>query len=110
MEITKINPRGYSSTVIFTGTAYYFISDYCGLFAVAERVNIRENIGTEKQDFALVYGSEHLNGGSLGGSQAASVAKAFIRKAEQRYLPQTVNFISEKYEDLSRKAVKISVV
>lgn len=110
MEFANINPRGYAVTVIFTGPKYFFFSRYAGVFAVAERVNIRENCGTDKQDFALVYGNDHLLGGSLGGSQAAAVARAYIRKNENRYTRQHVSFVSEVYEDLSRRRLDVNLI
>lgn len=100
MEISIINPRGYRTAVIFTGSHYYFRSDFAGLFAIAERVSADYN--NNEMHFKLTYGNSTLAGGSLGGSHAASVAKTFIRKSENRYIPQNVIFDEEVFEDLDR--------
>lgn len=110
MEIMKINPRGYACTVIFTGSHYYFMSDFCGLIAIAERVNVRENIGSGKQDFTLIYGNEHLSGGSLGGVVAAEIARAFIRKQENKYVSTKVTFVSEQWQDLDKKYLSVQAL
>lgn len=110
MEITKINPRGYSCTVIFTGSHYYFYSDYAGLFAIAERVNVRENIGTNKQDFTIQAGNDHLLGGSLGSaSVCAEIAKRFISKSENKYIPQKVRYTVEA-ANLENHVLKVEAV
>lgn len=100
MEFFKINPRGYSCNVVFNGGFYFFFSDYAGLFAIAER-DYCEHSAKKEAHFKLIYGNSHLIGGSLGYSQAASVAKAFIRKCEQKYVATTVVFDSETYEELN---------
>lgn len=95
MEFSHISPRGYSCHVIFTGSHYYFYSDFAGLFAIAER-DYKKSRETGKETFSLKYGNDHLLGGSLGGSVAATVAKTFIRKAENKYIQKECTFIEEK--------------
>lgn len=103
MEFYKINPRGYSCNVVFNGGFYFFFSDYAGLFAIAERDynNYQRDCAAKEAHFKLIYGNSHLICGSLGYSQAASVAKAFIRKCEQKYVSTKVIFDSETYEELN---------
>jgi len=92
MEISSINPHGYKCSVIFVGSHYYFYSEYAGLFAIAERVNTRENIHTNKQDFILTVGNSHLLGGSLTPATCVAIAKRFIDKSENKYISRTVNY------------------
>ena len=107
MEFYKINPRGYSCNVVFNGGFYFFFSDYAGLFAIAERDynNYQRDSAAKEAHFKLIYGNSHLIGGSLGGSLAASVARAFVKKCEQKYIATKVVFDSETYEELNNTRV-----
>lgn len=91
MEIYKTK----NFNVLFTGSHYYFTTDCSGLFAIAER-------DYQKQDnnechFSLLYGNEHLRP-----NWCNETAKRFIRKAEQKYVPNKSFFDSEDYEELNR--------
>lgn len=109
MEISIINPRGHRTAVIFTGSHYYFQSDFAGLFAIAERVSL--DYKTNETHFKLTYGNTNLVGCSLGGSQTAAVAKAFIRKGENRYVKTKVVFDEEVFEELDRaKYLDVSAI
>ena len=91
MEIYKTK----NMNVLFTGSHYYFTTDWSGLFAIAER-------NYEKQDnneshFSLIYGNEHLQP-----VWCLETAKRFICKAERKYVPNKSFFDSLECAELNR--------
>ena len=107
MEFSHIHPHGYSVHVIFNGSNYFFYSDWCGLIAIAERATPIEE--RNKEVFNLVYGNEHLSGGSLGGSVLESIAKRFISKAENKYITKKCEYNVTR-ADLSNHYLKIEAL
>lgn len=101
MEFGKIKSRGYEFNVIFTGGEYVFYNDYCGIAAVAKRVDYNMNI----HKFIVTLGNEHLKGGSFGGDDTMlSVVKKYVNKNECRYIE-----VHPKYE-IEHKALQNAYV
>lgn len=94
MEITKCTKGGYKVSVIFNGPTYFFYSDYCGLFAIAERIFTEDN---EEEHFSLVYGNEHMRI-----DFCKKTAVSFVTKAEQKYITKRVYFDETEYEELNK--------
>ena len=91
MEIYKTK----NFNVLFTGSHYYFTTDFSGLFAIAERdYNKQDN---NECHFSLTYGNEHLQP-----IWCLETAKRFICKAERKYVPNKSFFDSTEYIELNR--------
>lgn len=85
MEISVLKSKGYTFSVIFTGSHYYFISSWCGVAAVAVRNGQSDN-------FTIYYGNEHLLGGSFGSGSILPLVKRFINKSENKYIKKVCSF------------------
>lgn len=104
MEIYKTTFKGAEVSVLFNGSHYFFHSSYYGVLAIAERDYKKDTGGTSH--FALTTGNRHADGGRLSGSVVASLAKKFIRKAEQRFIKTDVTF-DETSADLANGVITL---
>lgn len=92
MEITKTKTN---VSVIFTGSHYFFYSDWSGLFAVAERDYEKQE--KNESHFSLSYGNEHLQP-----NWCKETAKRFISRAECKHVHNTCYYDTENYEELNK--------
>lgn len=86
MEFIKSKMYGGEVTAVFTGSQYFFFSEWYGLFAVAERDEEREGNG---QSFFKIYVSD---GKTRGGtpSEFSGFALKIIKKNENKYIEKKV--------------------
>ena len=89
MIFSKTKIAGNETNVIFTGTHYYFITQFYGLIAVAERV---EELKDGKTAFEVKTGNKHCEGGRLTDKVVFAAVKKFILKSENEYIPVAVDF------------------
>lgn len=89
MIFSKTRIAGNETTVIFTGTHYYFVTQFYGIVAVAERVKELKN---GKTAFKVKTGNKYCEGGSLTDSVVFTAVKKFILKSENEYIPVAVDF------------------
>ena len=113
MEVTKFTKAGHDIIVFFTGAKYYFFSPYYGVIAHAERdykKSVRDwDRNYNEQHFSLVYGNDHCLGGRLTNSVILSVAKSFICKCENKFVPCTVIFDACTLENLQNKHLTMDI-
>lgn len=95
MEIYKITRNSCEVNVIFTGAQYIFHNGYYGLLAVADRKGYSDD---ERNHFIVRYGDSNTLGGSFGGDYCLSMAKAFIKKNESKYIEVQTTFEAVKEE------------
>ena len=86
MEFIKSKLYGGEVNIVFTGPHYFFISDWYGFFAVAER---DEERGNTYESFFKIYVSD---GAARGGtpSEFSSFALRIIKKNENKYVEKKV--------------------
>lgn len=98
--------------VIFNGSHYYFLNSYYGILAIAERDYDKTTThnGECKTSFAVTIGNHHTVGGSLGGGIVSTLAKKFIRKAEQVYCAVEVEFTDRAEADLANGCLTIEYI
>lgn len=96
MEFGTIKRNGYEFNVIFNGSHYYFFSSYCGLACIASRDYDRTDFNEHTTFFTLYVGNDNLSGGSITDNVMVSIAKRYINKAENKYLPVKVTYEEKK--------------
>ena len=86
MEFIKSKLYGGEVNAVFTGSHYFFFSNWYGLFAVAERDEERERNG---RSFFKIYVSD---GKARGGtpSEFSGFALKIIKKNENKYIEKKV--------------------
>lgn len=89
MIFSKTRIAGNETNVIFTGAQYFFITQFYGIVAVAERV---EELKNGKTAFEVKTGNKYCEGGSLTDNVVFAAAKKFILKSENEYIPVAVDF------------------
>lgn len=109
MRVFTTKFRGSEVNVIFNGSHYYFLNSYYGILAIAERdyAKTTTHNGECRTSFAVTIGNHHTVGGSLGGSIVSTLAKKFIRNAEQVYCPVEVEFTDGADADLANGCLTI---
>lgn len=86
MEFIKSKLYGGEVNIVFTGPRYFFISDWFGLFAVAERDEERSN--TYESFFKIYVSDGAARGGTT--SEFSSFALRVIKKNENKYIEKKV--------------------
>ena len=89
MEIKQTKISGCVVNVIFTGSHYFFMNDYYGCLAIAER-DYKSDYERGVCRFDLFVGNEHTIGGRLGGSVIQSAAVRYIKREENKYIRKVV--------------------
>lgn len=89
MIFSKTRIAKNETIVIFTGTHYYFVTQFYGIVAVAERI---EELKNGKTAFDVKTGNKYCEGGSLTDNVVFTAVKKFILKSENEYIPVTVDF------------------
>ena len=89
MIFSKTKIAKNETVVIFTGTHYYFVTQFYGIVAVAERV---EELKNGKTAFDVKTGNKYCEGGSLTNNVVSTAVKKFIIKSENEYIPVAVDF------------------
>lgn len=89
MIFSKTRIAGNETNVIFTGAQYFFITQFYGIVAIAERV---EELKNGKTAFEVKIGNKYCEGGSLTDKVVFAAAKKFILKSENEYIPVAVDF------------------
>lgn len=96
MEFGTIKRNGYEFNVIFNGSHYYFFNSYCGLACIASRDYNKTDHNEHTTFFTLYVGNDNLLGGSITDNVMVSIAKRYINKAENKYLPVKVTYEEKK--------------
>lgn len=108
MEFYKINAKNYEMNVVFNGGKYVFFNGYCGIAAIAERTTPDEKIASGEESFVILYGNEHLIGGSIGEQSIVPYVKKLVNKCESQYIKTEVKYELKKV-DLSKWYATIEV-
>ena len=96
MEFGTIKRNGYEFNVVFNGSHYYFFNSYCGLVCIASRDYDKTDVNEHTTFFTLYVGNDNLVGGSITDDVMVSIAKKYINKNENRYMPTEVGYEAEK--------------
>ena len=89
MEIKQTKISGCVVNVIFTGSNYFFMNDFYGCLAIAER-DYESDHERGVCRFDLFVGNEHTTGGRLGDSVVESAAVRYIKREENKYIRKVV--------------------
>lgn len=89
MEISFVKIAGHPVAVLFTGSHYYFKSDFYGLICQATRTSDPGDVDGPAA-FSLRAGNDHTIGGRLTKSTIIAGAKRFINKSENKYISRKV--------------------
>ena len=108
MEFYKINAKNYELNVVFNGMSYVFFNSWCGIAAVANRTTPANKISSGTESFEIIYGNEHLIGGSLGYGAILPYVKKLINKQESKYIQIKVEY-TEKRDKLEKYTAKIEI-
>ena len=106
MKFYKISIAGAPVNVIFTGRYYYFMNDFYGIIAIAERVS---GFADKVTTFNISTGNANCIGGRLSSRTICQRAEKFIKKLENEYIKQDIKFLT-KLAELDRFALNISAV
>lgn len=89
MEVDKIKIKGSVVNVIFNGT-YYFINNFYGILAVAERMDKDWDKATI--DIKIRIGNTRTLGSGMQPYSMLPSIKKFLTKSENRFLETKVNY------------------
>ena len=106
MEINVVSFKSSKVTVLFTGSNYFFYSDFFGVIAAAERVT--KSPGTDCEDFIITVGNRHTVGGSYTNTAVVSFVKRFINKSENKYITKSVSY-TVRVADLADNSLRVSL-
>lgn len=99
MEYKVIKIKGVDVLALFTGTAYFFTSNYFGLLAVATEIDDKET--AVDRVFKIRVGNHHADGTRFSSSVILTYAKKHIRKEENKYISKNIAFIDDTGHDLA---------
>lgn len=86
METRQIKINGDAITVIFTGSKYYFHSNYWEIVGIATREG--ELSDTKHKKFSLITGNKNIYR-----DKYVTAMKRYITKAENKFVACNVEFI-----------------
>jgi len=98
MEISDIKIKGSNVNVIYSGT-YYFISNYYGILAIAERTDEDREKGTVEMRIRI--GNARTLGGRMQTHSILPSIKKYLTKSENRFLEKKVSY-NVVEEDLNK--------
>jgi hypothetical protein len=98
---------GADVNVVFTGSRYFFFSEWYGLFCVAERVQEVEDNDITKAAFVLFVEENGSRGGDW--KAFAALAKKVINKSENKYISREVSYKIE-FANVERWAARMELV
>lgn len=107
MEFIKCKMFGADVNVVFTGTCYFFFSEWYGLFCVAERVQEVEERDQTQGEFILYLEENGNRGGDW--KAFATLAKKIINKNENKFISREVSYRIE-FANVERWAARMELV
>ena len=108
MEYKVIKIKGEDVLALFTGTAYYFTSNFFGLLAVATEIDDKETAG--ERVFKIRVGNHHADGTRFSSSVILTYAKKHIRKEENKYISKNIAFIDDTGHDLAADYLTVKYI
>lgn len=103
MEISNIKIKGSNVNVIFNGT-YYFIDNFYGILAIAERTDEDREKGTV--DIEIRIGNSRTLGSRMQTYSILPSIKKFITKSENQFIEKKVTY-NVVEEDLNKTYLTI---
>lgn len=95
MEFGTIKKSNHIINVVFVGSHYYFYDEGNGVACIAVRNYDKTDFrgkGEGHTAFTLYLGNQFLIGGSINDNVMFSIAKKYINKNENRYIPTKVEY------------------
>lgn len=102
-NFSTITIKREKTTVIFSGSVYYFHSNYFGLLAVAARDFEDENM------FHISVGNHYTIGGSVTADSVFEAVKKYVKKSENIHILKTITF-NRKDTDLANYNLSINLL
>lgn len=103
MEVDKIKIKGSVVNVIYNGT-YYFINNFYGILAIAERMDEDREKGTV--DIEIRIGNARTLGSRMQTHSILPSIKRVITKSENQFIEKKVNY-NVVEEDLNKTYLTI---
>lgn len=82
MEFINCKNHGGPMVVVATGEQFIFKDNFSGIVAIAQKINIKEELGTDKATFEIEYCAQ-INEDTI---------KRIISKHQNRYMPVKVKY------------------